>query len=54
MRKIKLMIIALVALTLSATVWAGQEASRPEEKTKQIEAELARDPNNLKLIKRAG
>lgn len=54
MKKIKLMIIALVALTLSATVWAGQEATRPEEKTKQIEAELARDPDNLKLIRRAG
>ena len=54
MKKIKLMIITLVALTLTATVWAGQETTRPEEKTKQIEAELARDPDNLKLISRAG
>ncbi|HEX5736161.1 MAG TPA: hypothetical protein VF131_25255 [Blastocatellia bacterium] len=54
MKKVKLMIISLVALTLSATVWAGQQSSQPEDKTKQIEAELARDPDNLKLIRRAG
>jgi hypothetical protein len=54
MKKIKLAIIALVAITLSATVWAGQEASQKEDKTRQLEAELARDPNNLKLIQRLG
>ncbi|HJQ71369.1 MAG TPA: hypothetical protein VKA70_20490 [Blastocatellia bacterium] len=54
MKKIKLMIIALVALTLTATVWAGQGETRPDDKSKEIETELARDPNNLKLIRRAG
>ena len=54
MRKIKLAIIAVLALTLSATVWAGQEASQKEDKTGQLEAELARDPNNLKLIQGLG
>jgi hypothetical protein len=54
MKKIKLAIIAVAALTLSATVWAGQQAPQKEDKAGKLEAELARDPNNLKLIQQLG
>jgi len=54
MKKIKLTMIALVAMVISVSAWTRQQTAEQDGRTKQLEEQTARQPNNAQLFQRLG
>lgn len=54
MKKVKLAAIALMALSVGVCSWAPEALSWQDGKIKQLEEQLAREPDNPKLLQQLG
>src|SRR5262245_36910799 len=54
MKRLKLIVMAVVALGASASAWTQDIITRPAKPIAQLEAQAAREPNDARLLHQLG